>query len=115
MCGVAHEERTTVAEPLGHTMVHAIGREPVHAVDVDVHPLDYPLCHIVPGQVVAVMRDVVADGSDESHAMVAGHGEQREEIGAVERGVYVAVDSRSAGIDIGHIEQVRVGAAWKTD
>lgn len=96
-------------------MVHAIGREPVHAVDVDAHPLDHPLCHIVPGQVVAVVGGLVANGSDEPHAMVAGHREQREEIGAVEGDVYVTVNGRSACIDVCHVEQVRVGAAWKTD
>ncbi len=48
MRGVAENERTTVAETIGDSMMHPVGREPVHVRDVDVHPLEHVLAHVVP-------------------------------------------------------------------
>ena len=48
MRGVAEQERTTFAKVIGDPMVHAVGREPVHALDVNAYPFDYALAHVVP-------------------------------------------------------------------
>ena len=52
--GVAEQERAALAEMIGDAMVHAVGREPVHALDVDAHPLDHALAHVVPRQVLVL-------------------------------------------------------------
>src|SRR5262245_13213170 len=39
--GVAQQECAPAAEPVGDSMVHAIGREPVHALDVDPEPVEH--------------------------------------------------------------------------
>ena len=91
MRGVAQQECSAASEPIGDAMVHAIGREPVHAVDLDAHPLDYPLADVVPRQLVPVLCGIVLNGADEPYAMVP-HRKHGEEIGSVERDVHFAVD-----------------------
>jgi hypothetical protein len=62
--GVADQERATLAEMIGDPMVHVIGREPVHALDVDSHPLDHALAHVVPRQFPVLVFGFLAHCAD---------------------------------------------------
>ena len=113
---ITEEERASAAEPVGDSMVHAIGREPVHAVDVDPHPLEHTPADIVPGQVLAPVRGLPRRPAPCRRAEPGPHLQRKdcEEIRAVERDVDVAIHHRSARLDIGDVEQVLVGSAVRS-
>ena len=79
---------------IGDPMVHAVGREPVHALDVDAHPFDHALAHVVPRQVVVLVLGVLAHCADQPRAPVALQREDGEKIGRVQRDVQLAVHRR---------------------
>ena len=116
MCRITQEERASAAEAVGDSVMHLIRREPVHAFDIDTHPLDHACADIIPGQALApgCLR-LVSNGPDEACAMGVRQREHGEEVSAVERDVDVAVHRRSVRLDIGDIEEVLVGPARKTD
>src|SRR2546423_475368 len=68
---VSEQERTPFAELIGDPMVHAVRREPIDALNVDVHPLDDTLTHIVPREILVLMLGTRAHGADETRAPVA--------------------------------------------
>ena len=113
--GVAEQERATFAEMIGDPMVHAVGREPVHALDVDAHPLDHALAHVVPRQVLALVFGFLAHGADEPRAPLALQREDGEKIGRVQADVQLAVHHRSARFHVGDIKEVGVHPARETD
>ena len=116
VCRIAQEERASAAEAVGDPMMHVIRREPVHAFDVDTHPLDHARADIIPGQALApgCLR-LLSNGPDEARAMCVRQREHGEEVSAVERDVDVAVHRRSVRLDIGDVEEVLVRPARKTD
>src|ERR1700736_6894191 len=71
MRSVAEHERTTLAEMIGDPMVHAVGREPVHALDVDAHPVDHALAHVVPRQVLVLVLGFFAHRANEPRTRLA--------------------------------------------
>ena len=74
-----------LAEPIGDPMMHAVGREPVHALDVDAHPLDHALAHIVPRQVlVLVFGLLIAHRADEPRAAFVLQRKDGKKIGRVQ-------------------------------
>src|SRR5829696_3343700 len=54
VCRVAKQEGAPLAKAIGDAMVHAIGRKPADALNLDGHPLEGTLAHVVPGQVSAL-------------------------------------------------------------
>ena len=112
---VAEHERAILAKTVGHAMVHAVGREPVHAPDVDPYPFDHALAHIVPRQVLVPTFGFIPHCADEPRTPVALQWEHREEIGSVQRDVQFAVQRRSACLDVGDVEQMFIRAARKAD
>ena len=113
--GVAEQERAALAEPIGDPMVHAVGREPVHALDVDAHPLDDAPAHVVPGQLLVLVLGVRAHGADEPRATVLLQRKDGEEIARVQGRVQLAVHRRAARFDVGDVEEMIVGAAWEAN
>ena len=75
------------AETIGDAMVDAVGREPVHALDVDAHPLDHALAHVVPRQVVVLVFGILAHRADEPRAPFVLQRKDGEKIGRVEADV----------------------------
>ena len=113
--GVAEQERTPVAEMIGDPMVHAVRREPVHALDVDRHPLDHTLAHVVPRQGLVLVFGFLADRPDETRTPLGLQRKNGEKIGRVQGDVHLAVHRRSVRLHVGDIEEVGVRAARKTD
>ena len=113
--GVAEQERAALPEPIGDPMVHVIGREPVHALDVDAHPLDHAPADVVPRQVLVLLSGVRAHGADEPRVPLLLQRKDGEKIGRVQGDVQLAVHRRSARFDVGDVEQVVVGAAGEAD
>ena len=90
--GVAEQEGAAVAEVFGDAVVDAVGGEPVHALDVDVNPVEDALGDVVPGEIVVGLFGLfVANGADETDAAVVVEREDGEEVGVVESDVEFAV------------------------
>ena len=105
-----------LAETIGDAMVHAVGREPVHALDVDAHPLDHALAHVVPRQLVLLVFGLlIAYRADEPRAPFVLQRKDREKIGRVQADVQLAVHRRAARLDIGDVKEMVVRAAGKAD
>ena len=49
-------------------MVHVIGREPVHVPDVDAHPSNDLLAHVVPREILVLMLELLSHGADQPRA-----------------------------------------------
>jgi len=113
--GVSKEECATLAEPIGDTMMHVVGREPVYALDLDVHPVNDSRAHVVPGEVLAVTFGVGAHGPDEARPAVCLQRKDGQKIARIQRGVELAIHHGAARGDVRNVEQMFVGAAWKTN
>ena len=113
--GIAEQERATLAEPIGDPMVHVVGREPVHALDPDPHPVDDAPAHVAPRQVFRLMFGVRAHGADEPRVPLLFQREDGEKIGGVQSDVHLAVHGRSTGFYVSDVEQVGVGSAGAAD
>ena len=113
--GVAEEKRAACAEPIGDSMVDAIRREPVHARDVDANPLEDARPHVVPRQVVVRVFGSLSQGPDEPRTPSALQRKHGEKVRSVQRHVQLAVHRLAAGVDVGDVEEMRVGPARETD
>jgi hypothetical protein len=83
VCSVAEQKLATFPEPVGDSMMHAISRKPVHAPDVDAHPLDHRLANVAPRQILVLMLGVLAYRANESSASLVLQREHGEKIGPV--------------------------------
>ncbi len=92
-------------------MVHAIGREPVHAADFDAQSLQQALADVVPSEMLSGVFRLRPDGADEAGTASGLQREQGDEIAFVDRDVQLAVHHRSARLDVSDVEEVFVGAA----
>src|SRR5207253_5345322 len=83
VCGIAEQERVVFAEMIGDSMVHIVSREPVHALNVDTHPIDYALADVVPGKIFMSWLGF-AYGADEPRMSYAPQREHGQEVGRVQ-------------------------------
>ena len=51
--------RNSLAEMIGYPVVYAVGREPVHARDVDTHPFHHTLAHVSPREIVVLVFGIL--------------------------------------------------------
>ncbi len=116
MRGISEKERAALAELIRDAMVDAVGREPVHALDNDAHPVHDARAarHPRRDRHPRAARGVAHD-PDESRAPVLRQWKNREKICLVQGGVQFAVHHRAARVDVCDIEGVFVGAARKSD
>jgi hypothetical protein len=115
LSGVAKKECAPLAELIGDAMMHLVGREPVHALDLDVHPIDDARAHVVPGEVLAVMVGVGAHRSNEARPSVFLQRKDGKKIARVERSVELAVHRGAARGDVRDVEQMLIRTAWKSN
>src|SRR6266851_686245 len=113
--GVAEEEDAPAPETSRHSVMDPVGREPLHSRDVDAHPLQEPLAHIVPARFHALLLHIGTDGADQPCAPLVCEREDRGEVARVQRHVQLAVHQRSARLDVGYVEKMLVGAARRAD
>ena len=87
----------------------------MHALNVDTHPLDDALTHVVPRQVVVLVLGIRANCANETGASIVLQWKDDEKIGSVQCAVDLAVHYRAARVDIGDVKEVVVRASWETD
>ena len=113
MRGIAQQESAALAEMLRHAVMHMIGRKPVDLFNLDLEVLDRPVADILEFQRFGMLGAFIAHRPDQARAASPGHGKDGQEVGLVQIDVQFAIDCRAAGLDIGDIEQLPVGAAGK--
>jgi len=105
MPGVAEQECPPLAESVGDAMVDAVRGEPMDLLNLDAHPLDHALTHIVPRQVVVPLRRIGAHRTNETRPPLVFERKDEEKIGRVEGAVQFAVHHGAAGVDIGDVNR----------
>src|SRR5580658_9153046 len=64
MCRVTEQKRAAFGKMSGNPMVDAVGRKPVHALDVDANPREHACVHVVPRKVL-LLFSLLTDCPDE--------------------------------------------------
>ncbi|MNT49992.1 hypothetical protein D3C72_1868830 [compost metagenome] len=95
-------------------MMHAVGREPVQLLNLDLHMFDGATAHVFELQGVRLLGTFVAHGTDQARSTAAGQREYRQKIRLVQIHMQFAIERRAAGLDVGDIEHLLVGTAGKT-
>ena len=113
MRGVAEQESATLAEVLRHPMMHVVGREPIHLIDLDLEVIDRPAADILEFQRIGMIGALVPHRSDQTSAAFAGQRKDGKEVGFVEVDVQFAVDRGAGRLDVGDIEELAIGPAGK--
>src|SRR5437762_735928 len=113
--GIADEEDAPMAETRRDAVVYVVGREPVHAADVDAQPLQKALAHVVPAEILALLLRLGANGTDQPGAALFLEREDGGEIALVDRNVQLAVHQRPVRLHVSDVEEMLISAARKTD
>src|SRR6266478_860747 len=113
--GVAEEKDAPLLEARRDAVVHVVGREPVHAADIDAQPLQEVRAHVLPAQLLAFLLCPGADGADQPDPAFVLQGKDGGEVALVDRDVQLVVQQRAAGVDVRDVEEVLVRSAWEAD
>jgi hypothetical protein len=113
MPGIADKKSASFPEPISDTMMDAVGREPVDAIDLEFERLDHLLRDVGKGQRLGAIGSLIADGADEPGACSRLHREHHQEVGLVEIDVHFTIHRRAAAPNIGHVEDLPIGSAWE--
>ena len=108
MRGVAEQERAAVAEVPRDPMMHAIGREPIHPVDIDLQVVDRAAADVLEPERIGTVGALVPHGSDQTGTAIAGQREDGEKVGLVEVGVQFAIDGTTGRLDVGDVEDLAI-------
>src|SRR5271169_559429 len=100
MRGVAEQKSATLTEVLRHPMMHVIGREPIHLLDLDLKVIDRAAADILEPERIGVVGALVSYGSDQTRSAFAGQREDGKEVGLVEVDVQLAVDRATGRLDV---------------
>jgi hypothetical protein len=114
MRGVAEQERAIFAEVLRHPMMHVIGREPIHLLDLNLEVVDSLAADVPELERIGMIGALVPDGSDQTRPAFAGQREDGKEVGFVKVDVQFAIDGGTGRLDIGDVEHMAIGSAGKT-
>ena len=112
---VAEEKRAPAAKSARHAVMHAIGREPVHAVDFEAKLFERPTGNVAKAQRGFDRRSIVRlldesgglgrQRSNEARVAVALHVEYGQEIRVAQVDVNAVADDRAARGDVGNVEE----------
>src|SRR5580692_495089 len=83
--------------------------------DVDAHPFDHLLAHVVPGQLFLPVFGILTHRANESHPPLAFQWEDGEKLALVQADVYIAVHRRSPTFHVRNIKEMVVVPAWESD
>ena len=111
---VAEQERAVLAKMIGDSMMHVVSREPVHAFDLDTHPVHDALADVVPGKVL-ISRLGFAHRADEPGMSVALQRKHGQEIVRIEADVQLVVHRRPFRGNVSDVKNMLVGPARKAD
>ena len=92
----------------------AIGRKPVHLVDLDLQIIDGTVAYIPELERLGMFCALIAHSTDQAHPLLWSEGENREKVGLVEIDVQLAVDRRARRLNVGDIEHLLIGSARKS-
>ncbi|MNQ89776.1 hypothetical protein D3C85_1050930 [compost metagenome] len=95
-------------------MMHAVGREPVQLFDLDLHVFDGPAADVFESQGFGLLGAVIAHGADQSRTTFSGQREHHEKVRFIKIHVQFAVERRTAGLHVGDVENLLIGAAGKS-
>ena len=73
--------------------------------------LDRAAADILERKRIGKVGPLIPHGADQARAPLSGQGKNRQEIGFVEIDMQPAVERRAGRLDIGHIEDLTIGAA----
>src|SRR5579885_1949671 len=76
--------------------------------------LDGPIAHNLETQILRVLRPLIAHGADQASPSFAGKREDRQKVGFIQVDVQLTVERGAPSLNVGHIEDLPVGAAGKT-
>lgn len=113
MRGIAEQKSAALAGVLRHPMMHAIRREPIHLVDLNLEVIDRPAADVLELDRLGMIGAFVAYGSNVTSPAFAGQREAGEEVGFIEVDVQLAVDRGSGRLDVGDVEDLAIGPAAK--
>ena len=108
---IAQQEYAAFAKRVRNAVMHMVGRKPVDALDGNAHTLQQALAHVFPGEGPRGTRRVLAHRTDEAGATFALERKRTKKIHVVQRHVQLLVRHRAAGLNVGHVEDVRVSPA----
>jgi hypothetical protein len=111
---ISEEKCSAAAEVVGNAVMHAVGREPVDAVDLHLHPLAELLAHIAPHQ-VALVLGIALYRAQQPSTVAPLHREDSQQVGLVERDVELVIGDGPLQLDVGNVEHPLVRAARKPD
>ena len=114
MCRVTEQKRATLGKMSRDPMVDAVGRKPVHALDVNANPREHARVHVVPRKVVLLLS-LLTDCPDEPGLPLSLQWEDDEKIAAVERDMQFAIHGGAARLHIGDVKEMVVYSARKAN
>jgi hypothetical protein len=94
-------------------MMHAIGREPTHLVDLDLEVVDHAAPDVLEPERTGTVGALVPHGSDQTGTAIAGQREDGEKVGLVEVGVQFAIDGTTGRLDVGDVEDLAIRPTLK--
>src|SRR5215472_11089000 len=115
MRGVAQYECAAFAEMIRDPVMYAVSREPVHALDIDLHPIDHALAHIVPGQIRVIVFRFLAYRADQPRSALCLQREYGQKVGDVQSDMNPSVERFSAPFHVGDVEQMLILSTLETD
>src|SRR5205814_7716517 len=92
--GVAEEERAPVPKMKRNAMVHAIGREPVNLLDVELEVLEGFASHVLEVEFVVIALWKIVDGSDQTDSSRLLKRKKQKEVRIFDVGVEAVVHRR---------------------
>src|SRR5262249_32651815 len=70
--GIAEQEGSDPSEMLRHPVMHMIGREPIHLLDLNLEVIDRPIADVLELKCFGAVGALVAYGPDEACATLPG-------------------------------------------
>lgn len=98
-------------EAIGHAVVDAVGREPVHALDLEPGRVDRPAIDVAPSELILAALGLALDRADEARVPLVDQGEEGKKAGVVEEDVKLRVHRAPPRFDVSDVEDVIVGPA----
>jgi hypothetical protein len=108
MSGVAEQEDAAHTETFRDPVMHAIGREPVHRLDLDLEVANRLVAHILEAKRVRAGRPLAPHRADETGPTFVLERKYRQEVGLIQIDMDFSVDRRSRGLDVRDIKDMLI-------
>jgi hypothetical protein len=112
--GIAEQEDAALVEPTGNSMMDVVRRKPIDVRNLNAQTIEGACTDIAPGKLVAFPGGFFPHYPNEPRLTTRMKWKHADKIGLVKGNIQFAIHYRAGGGNVGHVEQVRVSAAWKT-